>query len=214
MTLKSADAKLPLVLLCGVCFGASEPVLIPMRLNEAYQYFIQARISDSEPMWCNVDSGGGDRLYLDRDRAAKMGIQPTATGRSAGPGDAKMTEDARSHVTLEVSGVKLADQTVLLQSRPYADFSCVIGQTVFRQYVLEVDYETPAIRLHKSEQFHYSGAGKAVPFVLEDGSPFVTATLTTPNGKSFHARVAVDSGGGSMLVMLSKSYVDKNALLK
>lgn len=214
MNLKLANTALAMILFCSLCFGASgEAVSIPMRLNEAHQYFIHARINGSDPMWCNVDSGGGDRLYLDRDRAAKMGIQPTSIGRSAGPSDAKMTQDSRSQVTVEISGVKLVNQTVLLQSRPYDDFSCVIGQTIFRQYIVEVDYEVPAIRLHNLEEFRYNGPGKVIPFILEGGSPFVTATLTTPNGKSFEARIAVDTGGGFPLVLLSKTYIDKNDLM-
>src|SRR5271157_2282416 len=143
---KITGAALAVVLSFAGSVRADEsraPVSIPMRLNEAHQYFIQARINGSDPVWCNLDSGGGDRLYLDRDRAAKMGIQPTGNGLSAGPQDSKMKPDGRSQVSLEVAGVKLANLTVLLQSRPYADFSCVIGQTVFRQFVVEVDYETP-----------------------------------------------------------------------
>lgn len=215
MNRKFANAAGVLALFSLACLGAdgqNTAVVVPMRLNEAHQYFIQARINGSDPMWCSVDSGGGDRLYLDRDRAARIGIQPTERGLSAGPRDAKMAEDSRGRVTLEVAGIKFVNQTILLQSRPYADFSCVIGQTVFRQYIVEVDYLTPAIRLHDPARFLYSGPGQALPLVVEDGNPFVTVTLITPNGKSFQARVAVDTGC-TALAMFSKSYVDKNDLM-
>jgi hypothetical protein len=48
---------------------------------------------------------------------------------------------------------------------------------------------------------------------MEQGNPFVSATLTTPNGKSLQARLAVDTGGGSALVMLGKRFVDTNKLM-
>ena len=214
MNPNSGRTALAVFLFGAMSVGADEqkPVVsIPMRLNDAYQYSIQARINGLDAMWCHVDSGGGDRIYLDRDWAAKAGIKPTSTGLSAGPQNTKMTQDDRSQVTVEVSSIKLVNQTALLQSMSY--MPCVIGQTVFQQYVVEVDYETPAIRLYDPAQFHYNGPGQTLPLTMEGGNPFVTATLTTTNGKSFQARVAVDTGGGSAVVMMSKSYVDKSDLM-
>jgi hypothetical protein len=184
---------------------------IPIHLNSSYQIFIDARIN-GEAIRCKLDSGGGDRLYLDRARAAKMGIQPTGAGLSSGPGYRQMNRDLRAQVNLEVEGIKLPNLLVLLQDRPSEEFSCNIGQTVFRQFIVEVDYETPALRLHDRATFHYTGPGKTLPLTMDNGSPFVDAVLVTPNGKSFTARVSVDTGGGSPLVMLSKPFVDKNDL--
>lgn len=172
------------------CIGAdpSFPVSIPTRLNPAHQYFIQARINGSDPVLCNVDSGGGDRLYLDRGRAEKMGIKPSASGKSAGANDSTMKEDLRSVVTLEAFGVTIPNQVVLLQNRPYEEFSCVIGQTVFRDYVVEVDYDAQALRLHDATRFRYSGPGQTLAMTMQDGNPLVEATLSTPNGNpSAHA---------------------------
>ena len=166
MHLKIAAA----VLLSGLCSGANEqkPVSsIPLKLNSAYQYWIEARFNGSDPISCGVDSGGGDRIYLDTDRAAKMGIRPTGTGLSAGPHDTKMKQDSRGQATLEVAGIQLVNQPVLLQSRPYADYSCAIGQTVFRPYIVEVDYEAPAIRQYDPEHFRYDGPGHSLPITLE-----------------------------------------------
>jgi hypothetical protein len=205
------------VILAGAAFAAEEqkPVAsIPLRLSKISEYSVLARINGSEPLSCRVDSGGGDRIYLDRDRAGNIGVQPTGTGSSASPQDAAMKQDSRAQVTLEVGGLQLSNQTVLLQSRPYAEYSCVIGQTVFRQYAVEVDYESATIRFFDAERFRYGGSGKAVPFTLDGGNPFVAATLTMPNGNTLDARLAVDTGcGGYALVMLSKSFVDKNDLL-
>jgi hypothetical protein len=198
----------------GFAADAPQPVaVLPIQLNASGQQFIQARINGSEPIRCNVDSGGGDRVYLDRDRALQMGIQPTGGGRSAGPNDTKMAQDLRGSATVEAGGVKLPPQQVLLQSRPYADFSCVIGQTVFRDYVVEVDYQAPAIRLYDPARFRYEGPGKALGLVMESGNPFVDATLVTTTGKSYVARVAVDTGGGPALLMLSRAFADKNQVM-
>jgi hypothetical protein len=212
MTLKSAAV----LFLCGWSLAA-EPLkplaTIPLRLNNGTQSWIEARLNGSEPMSCNLDSGGGDRIYLDRERAARMGIEATASGFSAGPQSKTMTLDGRARVTLEAGGLKFADQQILLQSRPYADFACVIGQTVFQRYVVEVDYETPAVRLYDPGRFSYGGPGKTLAFTLDDGNPFLPTVLTTPAGKPVPARLSIDTGCGLGLAILSKRFVDANNLM-
>lgn len=193
---------------------AAEPVaVIPIRLNPSHQLFIEARINGSDPITCNLDSGGGDRVYLDRQRAFKMGVQPTGGGLSAGPGDAKMSHDARARVTVEAGGLTFPYQSALLQDRPYADFSCVVGQTIFQRYVVEIDYQTPAVRLYEPEQFHYEGSGRALTMVMDNGNPFLDTTIVTLNGKSFQPRLSVDTGCGSGFASLSKAYLDKTGVM-
>ena len=106
----------------------------------------------------------------------------------------------------------MSGAAVLLQNRPDGDFACVIGQTLLRQYIVEVDYQDRVIRLHDPAEFHYTGPGETLPFTLENGSPFVAASLVTPNGKTFRARLAVDTGGGPALVIFSKTFADRNDL--
>jgi hypothetical protein len=197
----------------SIAFSQTPVATIPLKLNEKHQYWIQARINGSQPASCQVDSGGGDRLILDRNRAAKIGVIATGTGRSGGPQDAEMRVDGRARTTLEVAAITFPDARVILTSNPDPDYSCAIGQTIFRAYIVEVDYQAAALRLYDRRSFHYSGPGRSVPLTLDGANPFVMATLTMPNGNSFQARVAVDTGGGSALVMMSKSFVDKNDLL-
>jgi hypothetical protein len=197
----------------SIVFGQAPIATIPLKLNDTHQYWIEARINGSAPMSCQVDSGGGNRMNLDRERASKMGIEATETGRSGSPQDAKMRTDGRAGVNLEVAGIQFAGTRAILTPIKDPDYSCVIGQTVFHEYIVEIDYQTPALRLYDRRSFHYSGPGQGVAFTIDAGNPFVTATLTMPNGKTFQPRVAVDTGGGSALLIVTKSYVESNDLL-
>ncbi len=195
---------------------AAEPkplATLPLRLNQDHQMWIQVRLNGSEPIWCNLDSGGSDLVYLDIDRAAKLGILPTTSGRSSGSQDGAMARDSRARTTLEVGGLKFERQEILLQPRPWADFACGIGQTVLGKYIVEVDYQTATLALYDRAQFRYRGSGKVLPFTLYEASPLIEASLTTPNGKAFPARVVVDTGAVA-LVMFSKRFADENSLLK
>jgi hypothetical protein len=215
MTPKLARSALAFAM-AAIASAADPPqpvAVIPARLNANNQFFIQARIDDAEPMTCHVDSGGGDRIYLDRNRALKMGIRPTGTGLSASPNMTAMAQDLRSRVTLEVAGLKFADQPALLQSRPSAEFSCVIGQTVFQRYIVEVDYGTPAFRLYDPARFQYDGPGKTVPITMQAGNPVVDTAIITVGGRALTPRLSVDTGCGTGLAMLSKTYIDRNDVM-
>ena len=172
--------------------GAPTPLAsFPLKPGEDYHMYVSARINGSE-FTCGLDSGGGDRIYLDRGKASAVGIQPTSESRSANPQTATMSTDARAKVTLELGSLKLSDQTLVMQNRPYAAFACNIGLGVLRQYVVEWDYDAPALRVYDAALYKYSGPGREVPFTLQQGSPFVNATPHLSQRRSHRGEV----GGG------------------
>ena len=115
-----------------------------------------------------------------------------------------MTPDARANVTLEIGALELSRQGLVIQSRPYAGFECVIGLTVLKQHVVELSYQPASLRVYDASQYEYSGSGHAVPFVIDQGNLFVTATLVFPEGDPISARLAAGTGGGWPADYLSK----------
>lgn len=204
------------VLVCvhAVAFAAAEPVSIPVRLNANHQMFVSARVNNSEPISCSLDSGGGANLYLDQALAGKMGIRPTSEGSSASPQDSRMRTDLRAQTSIEVAGVKLDNQPVVLRHMPAAEFACVIGLAVFRGYAVDIDYEQQVVRLFDSERFRYHGPGQLLPFSFESNNVFLETSFTLPGGGRFPARLAVDTGGGRFTALLSKSFADRNRIFE
>ena len=186
--------------------------VIPLSVGENYRLYLPARIDGSE-LVCGLDSGGGDRIYLDKSKAMAAGIKPEAEGRSAGPQAESMTSDLRAKVVLELGTLKLAGQELLMQNRPYAGFECVIGLTVLKNYVVELSYDPPKLRVFDPTQYKYSGRRHVVPFVLDDGNPFVNVNLLFPKGDPVPARLALDTGGGRPAGYLSKSFIDKHGIM-
>jgi len=200
------------IALAAALLPAAEPVSIPVRLNASYQMFASARINNSEPMSCTLDSGGGANLYLDQSLAATLGVRPTSEGRSASPQDSRMRTDLRAQTSIEVAGVKFENQPVILRNMPAAEFACVIGLAVFRGYTVDIDYARNVVRLLDSERFRYDGPGQLLPFSSEGNNVFVDTSLALPDGNKVTARLAVDTGGGRFTALLSKSYADKNRI--
>jgi hypothetical protein len=183
--------------------------VVPLRLGENYVLYLPARINGSEYM-CSLDSGGGDRIYLDKTKAIAAGIKPEAEGRSAGPQAASMAADARAKVALEIGGLKLSGQELVMKD---TGSECTIGLTALKHYVVELSYEPPQLRVYSASQYKYSDRGSVAPLVIDDGNPFVKVTLVFPKGDPVSARLALDTGGGRPAGYLSKSFIDRYRIM-
>jgi hypothetical protein len=199
----------------GLLAALEKPSLIaviPLNVGENYRLYLPVRINGAE-FSCNLDSGGGDRIYLDRTKALAAGIQPIGEGYSAGPQAASRTTDLRAQVTLEIGALKLPRQELVMQNRPSPDYQCTVGLQTLKQYVVEIGYQPPALRVHASAHYAVAKLGHAVPFLIEGGNPFVQVAFSLPNGGPIPARLAIDTGGGRSAVYLSKSFVDQHNIL-
>jgi PDZ domain len=194
--------------------ASPEPIALPTRRNDFHQLLVPARIENSPPLWCELDSGGGGPLvFIDAARAAAIGVQPTFYGRSAGPVEGSLAPDLRARVTLVLPGLKLPSQELVIKPGPLpGDKDASIGMLVLSRFVVELDHESPAVRLHEPSQFRYSGPGRTLPFTIEDNNPFTTATLTLRDGQQVEARMVIDTGAVASFAYFSRSFAIQNKL--
>jgi hypothetical protein len=191
-----------------------EPLTLPARRNDFHQLLVPARIENSLPLWCELDSGGGGPLvFIDAAQAAAIGVQPTFYGRSAGPAEGALALDLRARVTLALPGVTLPAQELVIKSGALpGDKDASIGMLVLSRFVVELDHESPAVRLHDPTQFHYSGPGHGFRFTIEDNYPFTVATLTLRDGQQVSARMVIDTGAVGSIAYFSRSFAIQNKL--
>ena len=190
------------------------PLSLPARRNDFHQLLVPARIENSPVLWCELDSGGGGRLiFIDAAKAAAIGVQATFYGQSAGPMDGTLAPDLRTRVTLVLSGLKLSAQELVIKPDALpGDKEASIGMLVLSRFVVELDHESPAVRLHEPETFRYSGPGRAFPFSIEDNNPFTSATLTLRDGRRVAARMVIDTGAVGSIAYFSRSFAIQNKL--
>jgi hypothetical protein len=193
---------------------ATPPIVFPARCNDFHQLLVPARIDGSPPLWCELDSGGGGALvFIEAAKANAIGILPTSYGRSAGPLENALALDGRTRVTLAFQGLKLPGQELVIKPTPLlGDKDASIGMLVLSRYVVELDHDSPAVRLHDPDTFRYNGPGKAIPFTIEDNNPYATATLTLRDGKEVTARLVIDTGAAGSIAYLSRSFAAQNKL--
>jgi len=189
-------------------------VTIPIRIASDNRLYLDARINGSEPLNCMLDSGGGGLSYLDRQRAASLGVQPTAAGRSASPQSASMTVDARARVTWDLAGLKLPEVELLLQNRPNPEYACNVGLGILSRYVVELDYDAAALRVYEPASYQPASAAGRVPMEVKNGWTSVMVTLAFPQGDPVQARLSIDTGGGRPVAYLTKTFIDRHGLMQ
>ena len=193
---------------------APEPILLPARRNDFHQLLVPARIDDSPLLWCELDSGGGGPLvFLSAAKAAAIGVRPISYGRSAGPVEGALATDFRARGTLAFPGLTLPDLEIVIKAGALpGDKDASIGMLVLSKFVVELDHQGPAVRLHAPEAFRYQGPGTAFPFTMEDNNPFTTATLTLRGGEQVEARMVIDTGAVDSIAYFSHSFATRHRL--
>ena len=188
------------------------PIVLPAMLNDFHQIWIPGRINGSPVLWCELDSGGGGAVYfIDAQMAARIGVRAERVGQSAGVAQGQMAADGRAQVTVDFPGLHLERQELII--KPIAlGKDGIVGLYNFRRWVTEMDYETPAVRLHAAESFRYRGSGEAVGVSIQQTNPLVEVRLSLGAGDEIHGNFVVDTGAAGSLAYLSRSFADRVGL--
>ena len=192
----------------GLRAAAAAPLTFPALLNDFHQLWIPTRINGSPVLWCELDSGGGGALYfIDAVRAAALGIRAERVGQSAGPAQQRLVADRRATVTVDFPGLRLERQELVIKPAPLGKDG-IVALANFRQWVVELDFETPVVRLHDAAAFQYSGTGTALPLSFVETNPLLEVQLRF-GADDVRGRFVVDTGAAGSIAYLSSSFVEK-----
>lgn len=170
---------------------------VPARLNRNRQIVIPVSINGSGQLWCLLDTGGANLLYLRPAKAAEMGITASSEAFSSGALDTSSRAGGRALVALDVGAVHRTNQGLYIKDFQSRDDG-VIGSAVFADYVVELDFRTPALRLHAPASFPYRGHSTPIACDLWSFNPQVLVSLTLDDSDPVKARMTVDSGAGGI----------------
>jgi hypothetical protein len=162
-----------------------------------------------------VDSGA-EGSVLNSARLAELGLEGHgAFAIGAGGGDT--VASYVQHVTFELPGVTVRDQTVAaIDFRPLEalfgqPIDGVLGYDFLSRFVVELDYPRRRIRLHDPARFQHAEAG-AIAISLESSTPWVDAAVTVPGRAPLPGHFTIDTGCTCQVSMTSP-FTDANHLL-
>jgi hypothetical protein len=206
----------------SVVVAQPEPtaVVLPAKVDaEGFSQLLIPIQIDGHKFWCSADSGGSRVLSLDLSKALNAGLQPNATGSSAGVGPEVRRDQRVRGTVVEIGSIVLRDITVVLNHHEHPtivpDIDCVLGLGLLREYVIEFDYVTPAVRIFATAPFRAPPTGVAIPITIDQTfNPSTRARLRLANGDALDATLMIDTGASYYDVVLMKPFIDANRVLE
>lgn len=192
---------------------------IPFELN-ADKIYVQVRLNGQGPFWLMLDTGSPG-MVLDTATAARLGLPLGKSGETTGAGEASFTlTEVTSTVDAELPGVTLQKQPAAVGplDRVIGPFEGrhlegLLGcHNLMTRFVVEIDYARRLIHFISSQEFKPGPGAKIVPITLDEGHPFVEATIEPLRGEPIKGWFLVDTGMRRHM-LLTTPFVDQNDLL-
>ena len=189
---------------------------IPFELS-GHHIFLQCRVNGSEPLWFLLDSGASLSIIDDR-RARNLRLEQTGRDLAGSIGEPAQISYV-NNVSLELLGAKLAPQVIatapldLLESVAGRSVDGILGYELFKDYVVEINYEARIIILLDSNAFSYSGSGEILPLEIENNLPYIQAAVVQPGADNIVGRFVIGTGASDALT-LNKPFAETYQLLK
>jgi Aspartyl protease/PDZ domain len=176
---------------------------------------VQVRVNNSDSLRFILDTGA-DTSVIDAQRAKALRLVPQ--GRIVGTGSAGSSEATFTRgVSIALPGVELLDQTIY--ALPLESLSAlgrkidgVLGNDVLNKFVVEINYGARTINLYEPQVYRYLGPGDIIPLTIDEGLPFVRASITPEGGDPLEAKFEIDSGSTGA-ILLNTPFVKKHNLL-
>ena len=176
---------------------------------------LQVRVNNSKSLRFILDTGA-DVTVIDARRAKALRLKPQ--GKIVGSGGGGTAEATFTRgVSVSLPGVALLNQTIyVLPLEPLSaigrEIDGVLGNDILKEFVVEIDYSTKTINLYEPQNYQYSGSDKIIPLMMDEGLPFVRASVTPEGRAPIEAKFEIDSGSTGAL-LLNTPFVEKHQVL-
>ncbi|HEX8072359.1 MAG TPA: aspartyl protease family protein [Pyrinomonadaceae bacterium] len=176
---------------------------------------VAARVNDSAPLWFIFDTGA-DSTVLDATQVERLKLAVRGRVTSSG-GAGAATADLVPGTSVSLPGAAVDGLTVA--ALPLDSFASPLGRRVdgvlgndfIRHFVVEIDYAARRLSLYAPAQYRHTGA--RLPMTIEDGLPFVTASVTPPGRAPLAGKFELDTGSTGAL-LLNTPFVRRHGLLR
>jgi hypothetical protein len=200
---------------CGTITSPDGVATIPFE-DFGNHVLIPVKVGGEGPYSLILDTGmpvGGVMLFSDL-QIGNPGSPDRPKPQKAGGPIPVSPESMRTGVELELPGVKLTDQVVMMMPGGglFGGFhkgQGVIGAGLFDHFVVQIDYDRMVVRVHEPDNFEYTGAGQEIPVTRNDaGHVVVACEATLQDGKRVPLRLTLDTGAGHNVSLNAYSHED------
>ena len=176
---------------------------------------VQVRVNNSDSLRFILDTGA-DTSVIDAQQARASRLKPQGKIVGSGGGGSAEATFTRG-VSVSLPGVALLNQTiyVLPLDSLFAigrKIDGVLGNDILKEFVVEIDYSARTINLYEPHGYQYSGSGDVIPLAMDEGLPFVRASVTLEGRAPIEAKFEIDSGSTGAL-LFNTPFVEKHNVL-
>ena len=210
---------------------------IPFRLYNNHIY-LHVAVNGSAPLWFVLDTGAVNIIARKHSRA--LGLKLTPAGQAVGSGEKTQDAFTTENVSFALPGVTVTRQKFAvmdweeleecsnetdvdargnLMKRQRArkgderqPFDGVLGDELFRLFVVELDYTAQVMNLYEPKDYKYNGRGVAIPLEVRPRYIYVRTQLASSKAGNVTGLFLIDTGHMGAL-LLHRPFVEKNGLL-
>ena len=192
-------------------------VTVPFELAQNHIYFPAS--VNGKPASQFVFDTGAEASAIDAGHAKALGLATKGKfeGRGAGPNSAEVS--LIESPTISFGGISVPLQmlaTIPLSSitlREGREMQGVVGYNVTSNFITDIDYAKRELRFHEPSSYTPNAGAVALPLSLLGEIPIVNVKVTMRDGRTFDARMLVDTGARNA-VALNRPFIEKNDLAR
>jgi len=210
---------------------------IPFRLYNNHIY-LRVAVNGSAPLWFVLDTGA--RYIIASKHARALGLKLTPAGQAVGNGEKTQDVFTTENVSFALPGVTVTRQKFVVMDWEHIEecsnevdvdaqgnmmkrprpregderqpFDGVLGDELFRLFVVEIDYAAQVMSLYEPKNYKYNGRGEAIPLEVRSRHAYVRTQLASSKAGKVTGFFMIDTGHMSAL-LLHRPFVEKNGLL-
>lgn len=184
-------------------------VEVPMTLVNNL-IIVQVKFNHLLPLKFIVDTGVRNTVLLDRTYSDLLDIEPdrklSIVGASGGPA---VSASIANNISIDLYGIIGRGLSILILDEDYLDLSQMLGQSVhgilgfdlFRNFVVEIDYENEKLIFHKPGTYKKRPFAKVFEMKVEDTKPYIEARIDTKHHKNVKLKLMIDTGASHSLML-------------
>jgi len=181
--------------------------------------YLPVKVNGSGPFRFILDTGASVSV-INQSRSQELGVKAKDTGNlmNVGAGESKTRiyqardvsfslQDGNSLALRDALALPMDEVEIRLGGPIYG----ALGFELFDRYAVELNYPAKTLTLYDPKTITYSVRGEAVPIIVRDRKPTVSARIAMAGTGSIEGTFVIDTGSGRALG-LSTPFIEKNEL--
>ena len=192
------------------------PVELDYREAKGGLVILRGRVNGKADVDFILDTGAPVTVLIDGANTAALGLD-SSKARPLGDKDSPASPigDIQPGFTLGFGALTLSGLTAVVipqKTMPCQErfaeinFGGVIGEDLFRQFVVEIDPAMKRVRLHDPRTWAVPATATAIPLAFRSGHPYVETRVTLGDGRVVESRMNLDIGMNRALTLAAGSH--------